>query len=91
MYTHACLRYGVILMWFHLHARDAFVFIIITRLEEADLLGLLATVMPFCLGIKNNLTTRTFVMSQHYRTSNIREIVPHTSIKLHFQCFQKEG
>ncbi len=92
MHTHACLRRTLILMWFHLHARDPFVFIIIIRLEEADLLGLVATVMPLCLGIKNNFTTWTFVMSPHHRTRNIkREIVPCTSIKFHFQYSRKEG
>lgn len=39
-HTHAWLQHAVILMWFHLHARDPFVFIIITRLEETDLFGL---------------------------------------------------
>lgn len=92
VYAHACLWCSVILMWFHLHAKDLFVFIIIIQLEEADLLGLVATVMPLCLGIKNYFTTWTFVMSLHHRSISIkREIVPRTSIKLHFQYFQKEG
>lgn len=92
MQTHAYLCGTVILMWFYLHATNSFVFIIITRLEEADLFGLVATVMPLCLSIKNNFTTWTFVMSRHHRTRNIRrEIVPHTFIKLHFQYFQEEG
>ena len=71
MHTHACLWRTVILMRFHLHARDPFVFIIIIRLEEADLLELMARVMPLCLGIKNNFTTSTFVMSPLHRTRNI--------------------
>lgn len=92
MQTHAYLCGTVILMWFHLHATDSFVFIIITRLGEADLFGLVATVMPLCLSIKNNFTTWTFVMSRHHRTRNIRrEIEPRTSIKLHFQYFHEEG
>lgn len=92
MYTHACLWHTEILMWFHLHARDPFVFIIIIRLEEADLLGLVATAMPLCLGIKNNFTTWTFVMSPHHRIRDIkREIVPRTSIKLHFRYYPKRG
>lgn len=56
MHTHARLWCTVNLMWFHLHARDPFVFIIIIRLEEADLLGLVETAMPLCLEIKNNFT-----------------------------------
>lgn len=82
-----CTR-TVILMCFHLHARDPFVFIIIIRLEEADLLGLVATAMPLCLGIKNNFTTWTFVISPHHRTGDVkREIVLRTSMKLLFLIF----
>lgn len=50
-HMHAWLRRAVILVWFHLHARDPFVFIIITRLEETDLLGLVEMAMPLCLQI----------------------------------------
>lgn len=76
MHTHARLWCTVILMWFHLHARDPFVFIIIIRLEEADLLGLVETAMPLCLEIKNNFTAWTFVMSPQHRIGDIkREIV----------------
>lgn len=57
-HMHAWLRRAVILMWFHLHARDPFVFIIITRPEETDLLGLVEMAMPLCLRIeKKNKTT----------------------------------
>ena len=86
MHTHVCFWRTVSLMWFHLHARDPFVFIIIIRLEEADLLGLVATVMPLCQDIKNNFSRRMFVMSPVHRAGNIkREIVPSASIQLHFQ------
>jgi len=67
--------HGVILTWFH--ARDSFVFIIIKRLEEADLLWLMATALPLCPGIKSKFTTWTFVMSLYHRAKNIkREIMP---------------
>lgn len=76
-------------LWFH--ARQPFVSIIIARLKDGDLLGLMETVMPLCPGIKNRFTTCTFVMSLYYRTRDIRrEIVPCTSIKLNFKHYQRE-
>lgn len=90
VYSRASVECVAILMWFYFHARGPFVSIIIIRLEDGDLLGLMATVMPLCLDIKNNFTTWTFVMSLYYRTRNIRkEIEPRTSVKLNFQYFQR--
>lgn len=92
MHTHARLWCTVILMWFHLHARDPFVFIIIIRLEEADLLGLVETAMPLCLEIKNNFTAWMFVMSPQHRIGDIKtEIVLCTLKKSPFLLFSERG
>lgn len=93
MHAHAWLWCTVILMWFHLHVRGPFVFIIITRLEEADLSGLMEAAMPLCLDTKNNFTAWTFVMSAQHRTGDIkREIVPcPLKKKVNFSYFLKEG
>lgn len=54
VYSRASLECVAILMWFYFHARDPFVSIIIIRLEDGDLLGLMATVMPLS-GYKKQL------------------------------------
>lgn len=75
----AWLWYTIIPMWFHLDVRNPFVFIIIIRLEEADLLGLVETAMPLCHTKKPHFTAWTFVMSSQRRTGDIkREMVPCT-------------
>lgn len=83
------------LMWFHLHVRGPFVFIIITRLEEAGLMGLMEAAMPLCLHTKkkNNFTAWTFVISAQHRTGGIKkEVVPcPLKKKRQFQLFPERG
>lgn len=73
VHMHAWLRHAVILMWFHLHAKDPFVFIIITRLEETDLLGLVEMAMPLCLRIKKKQLRCLDVMSTQHRPETFRD------------------